>query len=121
MQTPPTSCVCPRRLVPPRSASSEVVTTSTECPRATRPSHSSFATQIAPPNARAGQYAGAAKSTRRGLGTAKRYLSRVDGTSPPGVRSGRPLLLVFNQYYWPAVEATAHLLTELCEGLADEY
>jgi colanic acid biosynthesis glycosyl transferase WcaI len=33
----------------------------------------------------------------------------------------RPLLLVFNQYYWPAVEATAHLLTELCEGLADEY
>src|SRR2546425_1165849 len=33
----------------------------------------------------------------------------------------RPRLLVFNQYYWPAVEATAHLLTELCEGLADEY
>lgn len=30
-------------------------------------------------------------------------------------------MLVFNQYYWPAVEATAHLLTELCEGLADEY
>ena len=33
----------------------------------------------------------------------------------------RPRLLVFNQYYWPAVEATAHLLTELCEALADEY
>ena len=33
----------------------------------------------------------------------------------------RPRLLVFNQYYWPAIEATAHLLTELCEGLADEY
>src|SRR2546430_17081058 len=33
----------------------------------------------------------------------------------------RPRLLVFNQYYRPAVEATAHLLTELCEGLADEY
>src|SRR5919204_4111529 len=35
--------------------------------------------------------------------------------------AGKPVLLVFNQYYWPAVEATAHLLTELCEGLADEY
>jgi colanic acid biosynthesis glycosyl transferase WcaI len=33
----------------------------------------------------------------------------------------RPHLLVFNQYYWPGVEATAHLLTELCESLADEY
>jgi colanic acid biosynthesis glycosyl transferase WcaI len=33
----------------------------------------------------------------------------------------RPRLLVLNQYYWPGVEATAHLLTELCEGLADEY
>jgi len=33
----------------------------------------------------------------------------------------RPSLLVLNQYYWPGVEATAHLLTELCEGLAGEY
>ena len=33
----------------------------------------------------------------------------------------RPRLLVVNQYYWPGVEATAHLLTELCEALADEY
>ena len=33
----------------------------------------------------------------------------------------RPRLLVFNQYYWPGVEATAHLLTELCEGLASDY
>jgi colanic acid biosynthesis glycosyl transferase WcaI len=33
----------------------------------------------------------------------------------------RPRLLVFNQYYWPGVEATAHLLSELCEALADEY
>jgi len=33
----------------------------------------------------------------------------------------RPRLLVLNQYYWPGIEATAHLLTELCEGLADEY
>ena len=27
-------------------------------------------------------------------------------------------LLVLNQYYWPGPEATAQLLTELCEGLA---
>ena len=33
----------------------------------------------------------------------------------------RPRLLVFNQYYRPGVEATAHLLTELCESLVDEY
>jgi colanic acid biosynthesis glycosyl transferase WcaI len=33
----------------------------------------------------------------------------------------RPRLLVFNQYYWPGVEATAHLLTDLCTGLADEF
>lgn len=33
----------------------------------------------------------------------------------------RPRLLVFNQYYHPGVEATAHLLTDLCEGLAEEY
>jgi hypothetical protein len=33
----------------------------------------------------------------------------------------RPRLLVFNQYYWPGVEATAQLLTELCEALAGEY
>jgi Ni2+-binding GTPase involved in maturation of urease and hydrogenase len=34
---------------------------------------------------------------------------------------GRPRLLVLNQYYWPGVEATAHLLTELCEALAEDY
>jgi colanic acid biosynthesis glycosyl transferase WcaI len=35
--------------------------------------------------------------------------------------SGRPKprLLVLNQYYWPGVEATAQLLTELCEALAE--
>ena len=26
-----------------------------------------------------------------------------------------------NQYYWPGVEATAQLLTELCEALAEDY
>src|SRR5262249_29177582 len=33
----------------------------------------------------------------------------------------RRRLLVLNQYYWPGVEATAHLLTELCEALAVDY
>ena len=33
----------------------------------------------------------------------------------------RARLLVFNQYYAPGVEATAHLLTELCEELARDY
>ena len=33
----------------------------------------------------------------------------------------RPRLLVLNQYYWPGVEATAHLLAELCEALAEEF
>jgi glycosyltransferase involved in cell wall biosynthesis len=35
--------------------------------------------------------------------------------------SRKPRLLVVNQYYWPGVEATAHLLTELCEALAEDY
>ncbi|MEJ7569004.1 MAG: glycosyltransferase family 4 protein [Gaiellaceae bacterium] len=35
--------------------------------------------------------------------------------------SRRPRLLVLNQYYWPGVEATANLLTELCEALAADY
>jgi glycosyltransferase involved in cell wall biosynthesis len=33
----------------------------------------------------------------------------------------KPRLLVLNQYYWPGVEATAHLLAELCEALAADY
>ena len=35
--------------------------------------------------------------------------------------SNRPRLLVLNQYYWPGVEATANLLTELCEALGATY
>lgn len=35
--------------------------------------------------------------------------------------AARRRLLVLNQYYWPGVEATAHLLSELCEALADEF
>jgi colanic acid biosynthesis glycosyl transferase WcaI len=33
----------------------------------------------------------------------------------------RPRLLVLNQYYWPGREATAVLLTELCEYLSASY
>jgi len=33
----------------------------------------------------------------------------------------RPRVLVLNQYYWPGVEATAQLLSQLCESLADEF
>jgi glycosyltransferase involved in cell wall biosynthesis len=37
------------------------------------------------------------------------------------MRDARPKLLVLNQYYWPGVEATAHLLGELCRALAVDY
>jgi glycosyltransferase involved in cell wall biosynthesis len=33
----------------------------------------------------------------------------------------KPRLLVLNQYYWPGLEATAHLLAELCEALAEDF
>lgn len=33
--------------------------------------------------------------------------------------TSRPRVLVLNQYYWPGVEATAHLLSELCAALAE--
>ena len=33
----------------------------------------------------------------------------------------RPRLLVLNQYYWPGVEATANLLTELCSALVADF
>jgi putative colanic acid biosynthesis glycosyltransferase WcaI len=33
----------------------------------------------------------------------------------------KPHLLVLNQYYWPGVEATAQLLSQLCEALTDEF
>jgi colanic acid biosynthesis glycosyl transferase WcaI len=32
----------------------------------------------------------------------------------------KPRLLVLNQYYWPGIEATAQLLTELCQALAED-
>ena len=33
----------------------------------------------------------------------------------------RAKILVLNQYYWPGVEATAQLLAQLCEALAEDY
>src|SRR5207244_6639888 len=43
------------------------------------------------------------------------------GTSLAGMSAPRRLrLLVLNQYYWPGIEATAQLLTELCEALAED-
>jgi putative colanic acid biosynthesis glycosyltransferase WcaI len=33
----------------------------------------------------------------------------------------RPKILVLNQYYWPGVEATAQLLSQLCEALGRDY
>jgi colanic acid biosynthesis glycosyl transferase WcaI len=46
----------------------------------------------------------------------------ADGsTSLAWMSAGRkPRLLVLNQYYWPGIEATAQLLTELCEALAED-
>jgi colanic acid biosynthesis glycosyl transferase WcaI len=35
--------------------------------------------------------------------------------------STKPRLLVFNQYYWPGLEATAHLLSDLCAALSDDF
>src|SRR5438477_11103395 len=40
--------------------------------------------------------------------------------SANGSTEGRPRICMLNQYSWPGVEATANLLTELCEALADD-
>ena len=37
------------------------------------------------------------------------------------MREGRRRILVLNQYYWPGVEATAQLLSQLCEALAADF
>ena len=77
-----------------------------------QPPASSRITGIGPPNAVAGQYAGAAARIVSGpSGTAERL----------ALAPVKPRLLVLNQYYWPGVEATANLLTDLCEALADEF
>lgn len=47
----------------------------------------------------------------------------ADAAEPrePGPRARRLRILVLNEYYWPGVEATAHLLTQLCEDLARDF
>jgi colanic acid biosynthesis glycosyl transferase WcaI len=37
------------------------------------------------------------------------------------VSGRRPRVLVLNQYYWPGVEATGYLLSQLCAELADDF
>ena len=39
----------------------------------------------------------------------------------PCATERRARLLVLNQYYWPAVEATGQLLSQLCAGLAEDF
>ena len=51
-------------------------------------------------------------------------MTQVSPRSAPDILTpvaGRPHILVLNQYYWPGREATAVLLTELCEYLARHY
>src|SRR3981189_2827879 len=48
-------------------------------------------------------------------------LTRCGYAVPVAPANQRPRLLVLNQYYYPGVEATAHLLTELCESLTPAY
>jgi colanic acid biosynthesis glycosyl transferase WcaI len=42
-------------------------------------------------------------------------------TMPDGERPAKRRLLVLNEYYWPGVEATAQLLSQLCEDLAEQF
>ena len=104
----------------PRGEVNDVVTTSTVQPLSTSPAASSRMTGIGPPNAVAGQNAGAAKRTCNGLSGS---VTRLDVSLGACRRRNTPRqrLLVLNQYYWPGVEATANLLTELCEALASTY
>lgn len=46
-------------------------------------------------------------------------MSPAARTAPSSARTKH--VLVLNQYYWPGVEATANLLTTLCEELAHTY
>src|SRR6185436_10527787 len=85
-----------------------VVTTSTSCPCAMRRRISSPAATTGPPKALEGAHAGAANRIRTEVALLTVSTSR------------KPRLLVLNQYYWPGVEATAQLLTELCEALAED-
>src|SRR5689334_17437465 len=76
------------------------------CPRAISRRTSSPAATTGPPNARDGANAGAANRIRTPVALTTMSASR------------KPRLVVLNQYYWPGIEATAQLLTDLCEALA---
>src|SRR5690242_5201892 len=69
---------------------------------------SSPAAATGPPKAREGDHAGAANRIRTAVALPTMSASR------------KPRLLVLNQYYWPGIEATAQLLTDLCEALAED-
>jgi colanic acid biosynthesis glycosyl transferase WcaI len=47
--------------------------------------------------------------------------SRAQDADEPLVAGRRPRLQFINRSYWPDVEATGQLLTELCEDLADNF
>jgi colanic acid biosynthesis glycosyl transferase WcaI len=53
-------------------------------------------------------------------GSSGARLRRAGAAAGEG-RPQRQTLLVLNQYYWPGVEATAQLLAQLCEALAEDY
>lgn len=40
---------------------------------------------------------------------------------PQVARTSQPRVLFLNRSYWPDMEATGQLLTELCEGLAHDF
>jgi len=49
-------------------------------------------------------------------------ISHPQAAAPkPHVLSARPSVLFLNRSYWPDVEATGQLLTELCEDLSDTF
>src|SRR5204863_1632836 len=58
-----------------------------------------------------GAHTGAAKRMRTGVRLVALLIMSA---------SRKPRLLVLNQYYWPGIEATAQLLTDLCEALAQD-
>src|SRR5213596_2617174 len=50
-------------------------------------------------------------------GSQRSYFRRPESA----VSSLRTRLVVLNQYYWPGLEATAYLLSQLCAALAEDY
>lgn len=45
----------------------------------------------------------------------------TEAPAPESSPGSKPRLLVLNQYYWPGIEATAQLLSQLCEALAEDF